>query len=322
MSATIPNIRLWLIALAPFPLLMASDTADLARAARSPEAIYQFVQTHSAIAWSPLLDQLGIDRKKITLPDCNEEYRCSAELIAVPRLPAQTIVLLRHDYSMIELYLRFSSARQPDGTAQWRFAGYFNPWAKYFPLSHRVFAFGSRPYLAATEQGISGSGLSSKVETWMDLSLPDFNPVFSYTMTGEYLASQNGWLSRKIHGKVALFEQSPIESITVNYDISFVRANGRSVATRSDTLVYERAGDGKFALDEKLSTASLEQTKRLYGIYEYGLACEDFLRFSTPSLKELAAGADNDRKRQLRDLLVECPDTPEKRLLTELLGKP
>lgn len=84
------NIWLWL---APLSILAASDfAAELAQAARSPQAIHEFVQTHSEIDWGSLLNQLGIDRKKITLPDCNEQYRCSSELITVPVPSAQTIM--------------------------------------------------------------------------------------------------------------------------------------------------------------------------------------------------------------------------------------
>jgi hypothetical protein len=317
-----PYIRLWLVVLALPSSSMASDSAaELAEAARSPETLHQFIQTHSALEWSPLLKTLGIDRKKITLPDCSEEYRCSSEIVAVPGPPAQAIVLVRHNYSMIELYLRFISEPQPDGRLHWRFAGHFNPWAKYFALSHRIFTFGGKPYLAATEQGISGTGLSSEVERWMDLTLSDFSAVFSYTITGEYLGLQEGRLSRRIHGHVASFKPGPIEFITVQYEITFDRASGRSVATRSDTLVFKRADGHKFGLDEKLSTASREQTKLFYGISEYGLTCEDFLRSNILFLKKLAAGAENDHKRELKQFLTECADTREKRQLTALLGK-
>lgn len=62
---------------------------------------------------------------------------------------------------------------------------------------------------------------------------------------------------------------------------------------RSDTLVYRRADDQQFTRDDKLSNASYDQTKLFYGVSEYGISCQDFLRFNNAALKKLATGPDS-----------------------------
>ena len=54
------------------------------------------------------------------------------------------------------------------------------PLVKYFRPEHRVTRFGGKPFLIVTGQGISGSGISSKIESWIDLTREEFEPVLNF----------------------------------------------------------------------------------------------------------------------------------------------
>ncbi|MBI4465066.1 MAG: hypothetical protein HY647_10210 [Acidobacteria bacterium] len=304
-----------------------ADTADeLARAAQSPFDIQRFVETHSKFEWEPLWKALNIEA---WLPACSlnwAKHSCSSELITILN-PPQILLLLHNDFSDFEVYLRFITEMQPSESAQWHFVGYYQPNVKYFRPEHRIVLFAGKPYLAVTGQAASGSGLSTEYEDWMDMTLSDFQPVFSYISKGHLSAfPSRRRFSREVWGSASALKEDPFESITVSYHIDFsIEADNGAmlrVGSREDTAIFTRTGSDKFMLDEKLSTATTEQVIELYEDLDSRISNEDFLRYIFPSLTRIALGPDTDERAWLEQFLTQCPDTTEKRQLIEMLQNP
>ena len=76
------------------------------------------------------------------MPDCEEIFEgvtpCSSELVTVDD-PLQIILILEHEGSGFQVFLRFRSA----GINAWRFDGVFAPLVKYFRPEHRSTSFGT-----------------------------------------------------------------------------------------------------------------------------------------------------------------------------------
>jgi hypothetical protein len=123
----------------------------------------------------PLWQALGIKDESVFLPACEEDFKgvppCSSEVITITE-PPQVILLLEHRESSFQVFLRYENV----GSSQWRVSGAYAPNVKYFRPEHRILRFGAKPFLVITEQGISGSGVSSK-----DPSVPTLMRQFSWS---------------------------------------------------------------------------------------------------------------------------------------------
>ena len=303
----------------------ADSASDLIRAARSPFDIERFIQTDAAFEWEPLWKALQI-KEHIFLPRCEEwggpMPACTSELIAVTD-PPQTILLLHHEPSMFAVFLRFSRESNNGRTETWRFAGCYQPNVKYFSPHHRRIVFANKPYLLIVEQGNAGSGLFSKVETWLDLTVPIFEPVFAYTVSGHKSDSPPG-VHRSVTGMIVSSHTDPIERIHVRYTIDFsTEEHGviPALGQKTDTAVYARV-DGRFVLDEKLSTTTQKQINALYEDLDSNISNEDVLRFSFASLREIAVTGNAIQKQWLQSFLTRCHEGPETKTLRALLKRP
>lgn len=185
--------------------------------------------------------------------------------------------------------------------------------------------FDGAPFLAATEQGASGTGVSSEVEKWRNLRRPDFNPVFSYATEGDFTALADGQISRHFRGYVTTLNKYPVESITVFYqiDVTYDRAGeALQLGSRQDTAVFTRRKGDAFEIDDKLSTASSADLAVLYGANGDAFSCDDLLLYDLASLSEIAANPDtkDDRRVWLGKFINRwCADSPEKSKLNSLL---
>jgi len=313
--------RILLLAAAAAACIRADGASDLAGAAQSPFEIERFVETHVAFEWNPLWKALKLT-DDTGLPACEERpdagRDCSSELITVLD-PEQTIVLLRHILSRFEVYLRYVPQKTLGGGSQWRFAGHYQPNVKYFPPRHRIVTFGKRPFLAVTEQGGAGTGLSSEVESWIDLTQGSLKPVLWYTSQGTMHPFPSG-IGRSVGGTVVTLNESPFESVQVAYtiDFSFEDVNGitLNLGQRRDRAVFvRRSPNSEFALDEGLSEVSGKQIESLYEDLDSEITNEDFLKYDLEFLKEIASGAETPQKQWLRQFLADCRETPEKQQL-------
>ncbi len=293
---------------------------ELALAAKSPYDIARFVDTHIAFRWEALWQALGIQKKDdVFMQPCGEmggpKRDCSEELVTILD-PFQVILILRHNLAGPEVYLRFLRNTGPDNSGPWEFGGHYSPLVKYFEPRHRTLRFGRKPFLAVTRQGASGSGLSSEVEDWMDLTLPKFEPVFSLTTEGHYSG-----LPDRVGLETFAFpvstETDSAERIQVAYQASFTR-NGETFAIRSDSATYIRRGD-EFVFDAGRSKTPEADIENIYNFGDDLPSNEDYLRYLLPQLKEIATGPQDELKDWLKRFLDECENTAEKRELQALL---
>lgn len=183
--------------------LIANGAAeDIAPLVQSPVELATFVQNHANFDWTPLWKTLGITGdSNHFMPSCKEEsgpgdLPCKAELVNVSA-PRQ-LILIVENRNYLEAYLRY----QPTTSNSWRLSGLFTPRVKYFEPKHRVVNFGRKPFLVVTEQGSAGSGISTEVEQWIDLTATHFEPVFHFTSGGHKAAFSGEEYGRRVSGAV------------------------------------------------------------------------------------------------------------------------
>jgi hypothetical protein len=305
-----------------FPLVaIAGVGEDLASAAKSPYEIARFVDTHITFRWEPLWKSLGIQNDVFMQP-CGElngaKRDCSEEFITIPD-PFQVILILRHGLAMPEVYLRFLRERGTGTTAPWKFGGYYSPLVKYFEPRHRMLRFGMKPFLVVTRQGISGSGWSSEIDDWIDLTTEKFEPVFSLTTKGHYSGEPDD-VGLDTAALVVSTEPSPVEWIQVAYTARFSHSGKAFRSFRSDNAVYVRRGEG-FVFDATRSKTPRADIDNLYDINFDQPSREDYLRYLLPDLKKIAAGRAGDLKDWLTRFLATCENTREERELELLLHR-
>jgi len=300
------------VLLLPVAGAAASVDEELVQAAKSPYDIARFVDTHISFQWEPLWKTLGLenDGDLFTEP-C--ERGCSEELVTVLD-PFQVILILRHDWR--EVYLRFLRKTGPDNSGPWEFGGYYSPLVKYFEPRHHTLRFGKKPFLIVTEQGVSGTGVASEVDAWLDLTLPKFEPVFSLTTDGHNDVHPDN-VGLKTNAVVISMESDPTERVEVVYSVRFTH-EGETLAERSDTAVYTRRGD-EFVFDAGRSKISKADIDNIYGLEDDHPSNEDYLRYLLPELKKIAAGPENETKDWLKRFLEECDNTVEKREIQAVL---
>jgi len=301
-----------------------AESGDLAATATSPYELARYIETHNGFDWGPLWKVLGIRDESVFLQPCEEAFRgvagCSSELITVVD-PLQVIVLLQSRPWESQVFLRYESA----GVGRWRFAGAYAPFAKYFRPEHRIVRFGAKPYLIVTGQGNAGTGLSSKLESWIDLTANEFKPVLEFTSEGDKLPWPEG-IGRTVHGIVTSLETRPVERVAVSMNIEFeaVQDGGDKIALggRRDRVVYVRKGTAGFEPEPSLSTATVKEVGVFYDDLDSDLGDGAFLRFNHGGLVALAKSKDEGGRSWLARFLQRCPDGVESRELKALLAGP
>jgi hypothetical protein len=307
--------------------MAARAASGLAETARSPEDVQRFVETHSTFDWGPLWSALKLPAQTTPRP-CTAEsawHVCSSELITILG-PAQTIVHIQRSDSGSETYLRYMRQSNTLGPPLWRFAGMFQSSAKYFPTRHRILMFANTPFLAVTGQGVNGTGVSSEVESWMDLRDAAFTPVFSYSSEGQYAALVSGYVSRRFRGTVVALRKDPAESVTVSYHMDFADDQNPNqifhLGAREDSVVFTRSG-GTFALDATASTVRKTEYDSLYAKFGDAFSCDQLVHYDFAALNDIAMApeqTDEKRKAWLGKYLEDwCSDTPERTRLGALI---
>jgi len=302
-------------------LVCFADVESLSSFAASPYNLAKYVETHSNFDWEPLWRALNVDAG-IFLPRCDGGFQgvpsCSSEIIMVD--PLQLIVILEQRSSMFEVFLRY----QGDGPGIWHFSGAYAPFVKYFHPEHRFTRLAAKPFLVVTGQGAAGTGISSKIESWIDLTRGGLDPVLQFTSQAHDEPLPEG-IGRSILGFVVSISSDPIERITVAFDIKFEAVEGLDnryfIGERGDRVVYTRDKSGQFELDEPLSTATSEQVEDFYESFGSDTFDDgEFLEFNLKGLAAIAKGTDSKPRLWLQRFLGTCPDTLESRQLRQVMA--
>jgi hypothetical protein len=151
---------------------------ELANAARNPYELARYIDSHAGFEWAPLWKALRVTNPPI-MPKCEPKpfsSSCPVDLITVLK-PSQVIVAVQSWPE--DAYLRF--LRDASG---WRYAGSYEAFKKNFAGRHEVSRIAGKPFLRVSCQGASGSNWDSEYEQWLDLTQPDFEPVFGFTVQG------------------------------------------------------------------------------------------------------------------------------------------
>lgn len=187
--------------------------------------------------------------------------------------------------------------------------------------------------LVVTGQGVSGSGVSSKVEAWIDLSRERFEPVLLFTSEARSAPLPEG-IWRTTSGLVSSITVDSVERITVAYHIVFDAAElpGKPceirdlaepcrVGERIDRVVYTRRSNGLFEMDEALSTATQKEVEDFYEDFDRdNFDPEEFLKFNFQGLTGIARGSDGKSWGWLRRFLDTAGDSRESRALKHVLA--
>jgi hypothetical protein len=293
----------------------AADT-EILQASKSPSALARYIESHRNFDWRPLWAALGLSDAPI-LP-CEEPFQCATEQIKVAT-PPQTVMAIHLPVGAV-VYIRYIG----DERTGWRRSGAITATIKNHPPRHTVIRVGTKPFLQISTQGVSGSDMSSEVEWWLDLTRPEFKPVFAFTPQGGQNRMGFG-VSRIIRATATPKVQGPKETIEVNLELEYAGLGPlgkiRYIAT------YQRPpGKLDFTLRD-VKTAGTPTTP--FSNKEYleltdlldGPTNEQLLRNALPGLKKLAATGNADAKDWLRSIVENCKDTPEKRVLLDLLAR-
>lgn len=204
----------------------------------------------------------------------------------------------------------------------WRFAGSYTPEA--LPVEHKIFQLGDEPILSIKEEPRGGTGLSMELEHWFDLTLPDFEPVFTFTTQGNVDGSIL-YIGRYVTGRATAKLVDGSEVIDLVSTIQFY-FGGVELGEHNLTGKYIRErGRKSFALQSAEAdgkTMPVDDFALLTDIPQGRPSEEQMLSYALDGLKKVASGKDAQPREWLKQMLDRCKDTPEKRMLVELLTKP
>lgn len=105
-----------------------------------------------------------------------------------------------------------------------------------------------RPFFIVVGQGLAGTGISTKYETWFDLTLSRTDPVFAFTREGD----ETIWPSPLEHEVLAAaspLKRAGNEEIKLDLAVRFQREARNSAGA----AYYVRRGSGEITLDPALS---------------------------------------------------------------------
>ena len=277
-----------------------------------------FLATHGQFDWAPLWKALGW-KPELDRPcgEAGSEDRCPAELIFLLQ-PEQAIVVIHADFSSHDVYLRY--LRRADG--KWRFSGGFEAPLFYYPRRHEVVRSSGGQFLRIARQGMRGTGMSSEVEEWFDMSLPEFKPVLSVVSRGHHIMPGRDEISRDFSARV--FPSG--KELHVDLQIELFAMEGYSrhqLGALSGGAVFRRASGNVYQSQEANilgypKTISGEDFERLTDVDE-GPGDEEWIRLGLAGLKEIARGEECAAKAWLRRIAARLKATPAVLELRKLL---
>lgn len=202
-------------------------------------------------------------------------------------------VILTVQSAVDDTYIRFLSAG-----AGWRYGGTAGTFKKNYRGRHELVRIGGKPFLTIAGQGANGSDWDSEVESWLDLSKPEFKPVFGFTTRGDEVVGGFG-LGRRVLARATPGPAgNEVDSIELDVEIVSTKSYDQELGHARYKATYERKpGASEFTLSrvepfskdtwgitdadfEKLSTIDVDND----------LTKEQLLVYALPGLKAIATG--------------------------------
>lgn len=312
------------IILSSLAFAQSAQEAEIALAAKSPLTLARYVESHSTVDWKALRSALDLEESQYWLAPCGGNFgACSAEIATVAN-PDQAIVIIRGGgitYSVE--YLRY--LQDPKGG--WQFAGENNASIRNGPSNHELVRVGGRPFLKiSSNHSQNGVSVAQEIEDWFDLTQPDFEPVFSFTVDGgaRHFGFPVDWT---IQAHPMISETAGLKRINVILFVHFTGV-GLDVPAQFNAIYDRPQGQKKFTLRSAgtglgFGGAAMpaKDFEELADPFQFP-SIEKQLVYTLPGLRDIATGSNQDAKKWLRSLLEEAKDTPEKRTLLELLTTP
>jgi hypothetical protein len=268
--------------------------ALFASTARDPQRLADYINTQRRVDFELLRKALGIHDDGIFLPPC-DDGDCHAEVIPVPGAkPEQTILWASHTTSNFAFWLRYGK----NASGAWRFLGASAVNVKYFEPEHKLTTVFGRPFFIVVEQGIAGTGVSSRRESWFDLTLPRTDPVLAFTRQGD----ETIWPSpvdHEVEATASPSKRAGNEEIKLDLSARFQSGSlNTELCHATATAWYVRRKNGEFKLDPVLSTVP-----------------ESILKF----VFDIQDDPPRPDAETLRSFLQTCKDMPDKSELLRLL---
>lgn len=313
-----------LIILSSVAFAQEPEQTDITLASKSPLQLARYVESHKTFDWESLWGALGIHDPEVVGAPCGEteENPCSTQVVTVLNPDQEILIVQGNRLKRSDIYLRY--LRKANG--DWQFAGERRAFVNEYPRRHEVVRIDGKPFLKiSSDHTQAGFALFQEVEDWFDLTRPDFEPVFSFTAQGSFEPFSEA-VGRTVRAQAYASQASGRETIDLILDVHYV-GPGLDVAA-TYVGVYERPlGARAFALRSAFSGLVRDAaipTKDFEGFASvdfFELPRERLLFYALPGLQKIASGSDENAKQWLRLVLSNAGDTPEKRALSELLGR-
>jgi hypothetical protein len=233
---------------------------------------------------------------QMTVQQAVRDVRCETELLTLVD-PHQTI-LRAHDGASA-VYLRYRKLARG-----WMFSGAFTAFRHNHPQIHNVERFYGKPFLQISSQGYRGSDIDSQTEDWFDLTLPDFQPVFAYTIKGHERSLGFG-IGRQFHSQVEVKSET---AIVWNVKMDLVGPRDNKVAQLEYRAVYERTGRGPFRLrsvllgEQRVANQDFESMLKM----DPGPSEMALVRLSMGGLRKAARSRDPLLQNWVKSIVERC----------------
>jgi hypothetical protein len=316
-SARLPysksKLRACILLLVLSGVARADDAADLARAAKSPIELAQFVKTHTAFDWEPLWEALH-SKSHLFLGPCEAipDHGCTTELIDIPD-PKQTILVI-FDGRDAAVYLCYRGS-----ASRWTFEGAFSPDTLRAAPEHHVTSIGKRPLLRVIAAQPDGRPTDQE-EIWIDLTARDFKVVFGFAPTGR--RSEGAGVSCEWQTKVDETKPGEREEIHLTQTTTYWldQPDGKlPLGEKTEALVFGRSSTAAFT--DITGGAKGEQARKdRVARNRRGPDPARLLREDLEGLKAVASGPDSPQKTWLREFLKDAPTIRERGEIEALLA--
>ncbi len=234
-------------------------------------------------------------------------------------------VLLRVAESFGEAYRYLVFKSDNDREERWRLLGYIDAWGKYQEASHMVLLSDGKPWLLIRDQGASGSGVALYIDRLFQVTGRGLKELVAYSSEGHQVGYSHE-PARDFLGRISSCEiHDERATITIDYTVTYLMVSGDQLhyipllRKQQRAVLVGSLGRKATMLDLNRSSVSRAEVEAVYNIDS--LSNEDFLKYNYAELSQISVGRNEQKKEWLRQFLVTCDNTVERRRLARELGQ-